>query len=74
MADSIEMPVVEDEDRFDKLDMALTLRHGVAGLACVKLIASENLMEDWGDDHAEPNIDATSLEVHGFLAPPLPPE
>ena len=70
--DGFEMPVLADEDDFDELLMPLTARHGVAGLACVKLIASENLMDDWGDDHAEPNIDATALELHGFLAPQLP--
>ena len=71
--DGHQVPVLEDEDRYDLLEMPLTARHGVGGLACIKLIASENLMTDWGDDHAEPNIDATALEVHGFLAPQLPP-
>ena len=72
-ADGHQLPVLGDEDRYDLLDMPLTARHGVAGMACAKLISGENLMADWGDDHAEPNIDATALEVHGFLAPQLPP-
>ena len=67
-----QMPVLADEDGFDLLDIPLSARHG-GSLACVKLIASENLMDQWGDDHAEPNIDVTALEMHGVLAPQLPP-
>ena len=36
-------------------------------VAVVKLIAGENLMADWQDDHPEPNIDVTSVALDGLL-------
>jgi len=60
-------PELPDEDRFDVMDVALTQRHG-GEIACVKLTASENLMEQWGDEHPEPNIDVAAVNLLGFAA------
>lgn len=56
-----------DVDRFDILRIALQGRHG-GNVAAVQLIGSENLMDAWGDDHPEPNIDVNSVEIGGLLA------
>ena len=56
-----------DEDAFDILDIAIPAPHSGSVLSAA-LIAPEDLMESWGDDHDEPNIDATSIGVSGALA------
>ncbi len=56
-----------DEDRFDVFDAVLRARHG-GDLACVKLISSEDLMAQWGDERPEPTIDVASVELHGHAA------
>lgn len=64
-------PQLADEDRFDVMDVVLTQRHA-GEIACAKLIASENLMEQWGDEHPHPNIDVAAVNLLGFAArPPL---
>jgi len=61
-------PELPDEDRFDVLDIELQARHG-GDLVCVKLISSENLMAQWGDDSRPgPNIDIAAVELRGFAA------
>jgi hypothetical protein len=57
---------LNDEDRFDVMHMPLSARHA-GNVACVKLIASENLMSDWLDDHPEPNVDVNSVAFSGAL-------
>ena len=58
--------LLPDEDRFDRLEIPLSVPH--AGNAVVAmLIAAENLMADWQDDHAEPNIDVNSVALDGTL-------
>lgn len=61
-------PELPDEDRFDVLDIPLRARHG-GDLACVKLITSENLLEEYGDESPEPTIDIEAVELFGFAAP-----
>ncbi len=55
-----------DEDRFDKMALSFAAPHS-GNVCCVKLISSENLMNDWGDDHPEPNIDVNSVQLVGAL-------
>jgi hypothetical protein len=57
----------EDEDVFDILDFIVGPTHS-GNLLAVSLIAPEDLMAAWGDEHAIPNIDATSVTVSGALA------
>jgi hypothetical protein len=56
--------VAEDPDFFDHLSMSLERSHAGC-VAAVKLVSSENLMAEWSDEHAESNIDATSVVFEG---------
>lgn len=45
------------------------VRHLVRLLVCVKLISSENLMAQWGDDSRPgPNINIAAVELRGFAS------
>lgn len=68
-----EPQALPDEDMFDVIDVPLRARHG-GDLACVKLVGGENLMNEWGDDHSEPNIDVAAVELMGFAAAEPPAE
>jgi hypothetical protein len=63
--------LLDDEDRFDVMHIPLSARHA-GNVACVTLIASENLMSDWQDDHPEPNVDVSGVAFSGALLR-LPP-
>jgi len=58
-----------DEDAFDKLTLPLgeaSLYH-CGNCVQVALIAPENLMAEWGDDHGEPNIDVAGVRLYGAV-------
>lgn len=57
-----------DDFKYDQMDVHLARRHS-GNVACVKLIKPENLMEEWSDDHEEPNIDMNSVLMWGNTVP-----